>query len=124
MKTKNIENTFLAFGLVLLVFVIGSIVGGCFPADPATTRIVDAQGNVVYNPAGPPDRTVVVPPTGKQELDYILAAIAAGVYGAMGYWIRRVKVNGTATSADLAKRLEALEKGPPTFAPGSTPGVE
>ena len=104
---KNNSSSLLLLSLFMLVLITAFIIG-CLPANPQRTRVIDPYGVVVHEPPLEPTRVLQVPPTGRPAIDYIIGLVAAGIYGALGYSIRRT--NG---------RVKTLESQP--AAPGLGP---
>lgn len=110
MFSKKFNLSFTALGLLIgltvSIFIINS---GCHQLGPDNV-ILDSAGNVVYVPDGKPGGMVQIPDIGSATGNYALASIAAAFYGALGYWVRRVKKNGTAATAGISKRLDQVER--------------
>ena len=110
MKTKTIDQVFIITGILLGIATTLSLVSCATWKDLDDTQIIDAQGNIVYTPPGEIKKIMQVPATGNPTVDYAVALVAATVYGALGFWIRKVKKNGTIAMDDVTKRLNAIEK--------------
>ena len=110
MGTKSIDVVYVVVGVIMGMVTVFALVSCTFPGNPETTQIIGPEGKPVYNPPGPVERIVQLPSTGDARVDYIAASVAAAVYGALGYWIRRVKKNGTAATTELSDRLSTVEK--------------
>ncbi len=112
MYSKRIDVLFVVGGIVLGFYSMLFVVSCAIPGVGPPTRVIDASGKVVYEPTEPAQQVVQVPSTGSSGLDYALATMAAAVYGAMGYYIRRTKVNGAKTTTALDRRLKRIEELP------------
>lgn len=109
MSWKKLNFCFPLLGLALGCSSIIILTWGCLPADLARTRVVDARGDVVHEPPLEPKQILHLPPTGRDSLDYVVASAFAAAYGAFGYWIRRVKINGAEQLLNLQTRVKDLE---------------
>ena len=109
MKTKKLEVIFIITGILLGIATMFSLVSCAAWQDLDSTQVIDAQGNVVYTPPGEVQKIVQIPGTGNPKVDAIAASVAAAVYGALGFWIRRVKKNGSAATDKLTTRLDQIE---------------
>lgn len=107
---KTVDRLYLAFSLLVALAVFVAVGPGCVPLGWTDDRIVDPQGNVIYPGAGTDPRTKVIPSTGNATRDGIIYAFAAAAYGALGYYTRKVKLNGRTEAAALQTRISDLEK--------------
>ena len=109
MRTKTLDIVFPILGIFLGLATAVLLTSCAEWKDLDTIQIVDAQGKTVYAPPGEVKKIVQIPSTGNPNVDYTVASVAAAVYGALGYWIRRVKKNGSAATAEISERLKKVE---------------
>ncbi len=100
---------FLFDFLIIMCLVVAFTSTGCIPTDPDTTRIIGADGRVLYEPPGQVAYIQTLPSTGLENLDYAIGTLVATIYAGLGIWIRKVKVNNDTVAKDFDKRLTAVE---------------
>lgn len=109
MNTFRLEDFYLAMGLIIAIVIFMVLLPGCGDGGPMSTRVVDSEGNIVYEPPNQATHQVQIPSTGNKAVDYIFAFVAAAAYGGMGYAVRRTRVKGKAENGEISKRLDRLE---------------
>jgi len=109
MFPKSFIWSFTSTGIVTgLIVAILFIITGCHLIDPNQV-ILDKDGKVVYVPDGNPSGMIQLPDIGNPTGNYLFASTVAALYGALGYWVRKVKMNGTQENVRLQERITRLE---------------
>jgi len=110
MNFSRLDRTVTLYCACVFILIGLATLPGCIPPGLFGERVLDSDGRVITEGSGANPPTYTIPSSGLDQVDAVVYGLAAAAYGAIGYYVRKVKKNGTAEASKLQAEITGLQE--------------